>query len=129
MSAHGDDPREAAAHYRVKREARERGEEPNVEWMPSASTPCNPTALERSAVIETEMQQAIRRVVEARRQLLGGPPMIMPTRDVDTAVAAWHRRRDERRRADQAARQRAAEEPAPTPPEVVAPLSQSASMR
>jgi hypothetical protein len=38
------------------------------------------------------------RVVEARRQLLGGPPVITPTRDVAAEVEAWRARRDERRR-------------------------------
>ncbi len=38
-----------------------------------------------------------RRVVEARRQLLGGPPVVTPTRDVDEDVAEWRARRDERR--------------------------------
>lgn len=33
------------------------------------------------------------RVVEARRQLQGGPPVITPTRDVDAEVAAWRERR------------------------------------
>ena len=37
------------------------------------------------------------RVVEARRQLLGGPPVITPTRDVDRELAAWRARRIERR--------------------------------
>lgn len=37
------------------------------------------------------------RVVEARRQLLGGPPVITPTRDVDAEVAAWRERRSRRR--------------------------------
>lgn len=36
-----------------------------------------------------------RRVVEARRQLLGGPPVITKLRDVEAEVAAW---RDRRRR-------------------------------
>ncbi|HET7684513.1 MAG TPA: DUF1992 domain-containing protein [Marmoricola sp.] len=40
-----------------------------------------------------------RRVVEARRQLTGGPPVVTPTRDVETEVAAWRERRLERRRA------------------------------
>ena len=40
------------------------------------------------------------RVVEARRQLLGGPPVITPTRDVDAEVARWA----DRRRAREAAR-------------------------
>jgi len=39
-----------------------------------------------------------RRVVEARRQLLGGPPVITKTRDVDAELAAWRGRREERRR-------------------------------
>ena len=34
-----------------------------------------------------------RRVVEARRQLLGGPPVVTPTRDPDAEVAAWRARR------------------------------------
>ncbi|MGM7422173.1 DUF1992 domain-containing protein [Cellulosimicrobium sp. CpK407] len=34
------------------------------------------------------------RVVDARRQLLGGPPVVTPTRDVDLEVARWRARRD-----------------------------------
>ena len=34
-----------------------------------------------------------RRVIEARRQLLGGPPVITPTRDVDVEIARWRERR------------------------------------
>ena len=37
-----------------------------------------------------------RRVVEARRQLQGGPPVVTPTRDVEAEVAAWRERRAER---------------------------------
>jgi hypothetical protein len=33
------------------------------------------------------------RVVDARRQLLGGPPVITPTRDIDAEVQAWRERR------------------------------------
>lgn len=33
------------------------------------------------------------RVVEARRQLLGGPPVVTPLRDVDAELAAWTSRR------------------------------------
>ncbi|MCB7135726.1 J-domain-containing protein [Cellulosimicrobium marinum] len=33
------------------------------------------------------------RVVDARRQLLGGPPVVTPTRDVDAEVARWRERR------------------------------------
>lgn len=38
-----------------------------------------------------------RRVVEARRQLQGGPPVVTPTRDEDAEVAAWRERLLERR--------------------------------
>jgi hypothetical protein len=34
-----------------------------------------------------------RRVVEARRQLQGGPPVVTPTREVDEEVERWRRRR------------------------------------
>lgn len=34
-----------------------------------------------------------RQVVEARRQLLGGPPVVTPTRDVESEVEAWQERR------------------------------------
>jgi hypothetical protein len=37
------------------------------------------------------------RIVEARRQLLGGPPVITPLRDVEREVAAWQGRRARRR--------------------------------
>jgi DnaJ-like protein len=33
------------------------------------------------------------RVIEARRQLLGGPPVVTPTRDVEAEVRAWRERR------------------------------------
>jgi hypothetical protein len=43
------------------------------------------------------------RVVEARRQLTGGPPVVTPTRDVESEVAAWQERRKARREAARAA--------------------------
>lgn len=43
-----------------------------------------------------------RRVVHARRQLQGGPPVITPTRDVEAEVERWRERRTARR--DEAAR-------------------------
>lgn len=43
------------------------------------------------------------RVIDARRQLLGGPPVVTPTRDVDEEVAAWRARRDARAAARAAA--------------------------
>jgi hypothetical protein len=46
------------------------------------------------------------RVIEARRQLLGGPPVVTPTRDVDDEVSRWRKRRDARRRAREEERER-----------------------
>ncbi|MCS5734120.1 DnaJ family domain-containing protein [Herbiconiux daphne] len=46
------------------------------------------------------------RVIEARRQLLGGPPVVTPVRDVDDEVARWHERRAARRRAADEERER-----------------------
>lgn len=43
-----------------------------------------------------------RRVVEARRQLQGGPPVVTATRDVEAEVLAWRARRVERREAQRA---------------------------
>ncbi len=40
-----------------------------------------------------------RRIVEARRQLNGGPPVVTPTRDVEQQVTAWQQRREARRAA------------------------------
>ena len=37
------------------------------------------------------------RIVSARRQLQGGPPVITSTRDVESEVAAWRQRRQARR--------------------------------
>lgn len=39
------------------------------------------------------------RVVDARRQLRGGPPVVTPTRDVDEEVRRWEERRAARRAA------------------------------
>ncbi len=51
-------------------------------------------------VTETAVREHVadfnRRVVAARRQLLGGPPVVTRTRDVDEEVAAWRARRTER---------------------------------
>ncbi|QIG39623.1 DUF1992 domain-containing protein [Microbacterium sp. 4R-513] len=43
-----------------------------------------------------------KRVIEARRQLLGGPPVVTPTRDVDEEIARWHERRSARTSAEAA---------------------------
>ncbi len=50
------------------------------------------------AAVRRVIEDFNHRVVEARRQLLGGPPVITPTRDADQEVRAWRARRDERRR-------------------------------
>ena len=49
---------------------------------------------ERSAdAVRARVVEFNRRVVEARRQLRGGPPVITDTRDVEAEVAAWRERR------------------------------------
>lgn len=55
-------------------------------------------ALRSEQAVRTALEAFNRRVVEARRQLLGGPPVVTPTRDVEAEVRAW-RERAERRRA------------------------------
>ncbi|MGF9760570.1 DUF1992 domain-containing protein [Microvirga sp. 0TCS3.31] len=64
---------------------------------------------------ETEVRREVedfnKRVIETRRQLQGGPPVITPTRDVDDEVAAWRDRRTARVEAQRAAL--AASRPAP----------------
>lgn len=53
-----------------------------------------------------------KRVREAQRQLLGGPPVVTSPRDVDDEIARWSARRSERWRAAELERQReAAEQP------------------
>ena len=46
---------------------------------------------------EEQVREAVedfnRRVVEARRQLLGGPPVVTPLHDADDEVRAWRERR------------------------------------
>lgn len=47
--------------------------------------------------VREELESFNRRVIEARRQLLGGPPVITPLRDVDAEVVAWRTRATRRR--------------------------------
>lgn len=54
--------------------------------------------------VRRELEDFNRRVVETRRQLQGGPPVVTPTRDVDAEVAAWMERRTARIEAQRAAR-------------------------
>jgi hypothetical protein len=49
-----------------------------------------------------------RRIVEARRQLQGGPPVVTPTRNVEDEVVRWRERRATRLREAQEAREREA---------------------
>ena len=44
-------------------------------------------------VVRDLLEDFNRRIVEARRQLQGGPPVITKTRDVAAEVGAWRRRR------------------------------------
>jgi hypothetical protein len=44
-------------------------------------------------VVRELLETFNRRVINARRQLQGGPPVITPTRDVDAEIAAWRERR------------------------------------
>ena len=65
---------------------------------------------------EEEVRRALAdfnaRVVAARRQLQGGPPVVTPTRDVEDEVNAWRQRRAERRAVVRAAELQAkAEQP------------------
>jgi hypothetical protein len=53
-------------------------------------------ALGSEAAVREHLDDFNRRVVEARRQLLGGPPVITPTRDVEAEIARWRKRRDVR---------------------------------
>lgn len=57
--------------------------------------------------VREQVEDFNRRVREARRQLLGGPPVVTPTRDPDAEVAAWQERR--RLRLQRAEEQRRAE--------------------
>lgn len=54
--------------------------------------------LASEGAVREYVQDFNRRVVEARRQLQGGPPVITATRDADAEVAAWHQRRTARLR-------------------------------
>jgi Domain of unknown function (DUF1992) len=74
-----------------------------------------------------------RRVVEARRQLTGGPPVVTKTRDPDVEVDRWRERRAAAkeaarlRRVAAAAEARAAEESRPRPPSLLRRVLRSRS--
>ncbi|PJI84867.1 DUF1992 domain-containing protein [Luteimicrobium subarcticum] len=46
------------------------------------------------AGVRAQVEEFNRRIVEARRQLLGGPPVVTPLRDVETEVERWRSRRE-----------------------------------
>ena len=48
-------------------------------------------------VVRTTVAEFNRRVIEARRQLQGGPPVVTRTRDVEEEVRRWRERRRTRR--------------------------------
>ncbi|MBS1908046.1 MAG: DUF1992 domain-containing protein [Actinobacteria bacterium] len=50
-------------------------------------------ALRRESDVRAVLEDFNRRVIEARRQLLGGPPVVTKPRDVEVEVEAWHGRR------------------------------------
>jgi hypothetical protein len=62
--------------------------------------------------VRREVDDFNRRVVETRRQLQGGPPVVTPTREVDAEVAAWRDRRTARIEAQRAVRAATQQEPA-----------------
>ena len=61
--------------------------------------------------VREELEGFNARVRRARMQLLGGPPVITPERDVEAEVEAWHGRRTTRIEAQRAAL--AAQQPEP----------------
>ena len=50
--------------------------------------------LRREVDVRAVLEDFNRRVIEARRQLLGGPPVVTRPRDVDAEIAAWRQRRE-----------------------------------
>jgi hypothetical protein len=49
------------------------------------------------SVVRKLVEEFNRRIIEARRQLQGGPPVVTKTRDVDAEVQRWRERRAARR--------------------------------
>jgi hypothetical protein len=61
--------------------------------------------------VRTVVEDFNRRIVEARRQLQGGPPVVTPTRDVDAEVERWRERRRPQARARPAKEATSARDP------------------
>ena len=70
-------------------------------------------AISAEAEVRREVEEFNARVLKARIQPVGGPPMITQPRDVETEVDAWRQRRSAR-----IERQRAAAEAAPVEPSI-----------
>jgi hypothetical protein len=63
-------------------------------------------AMASESAVREHLDDFNRRVIEARRQLQGGPPVVTPVRDVDAEVARWTERRRARQRETAAQRER-----------------------
>ena len=68
-------------------------------------------AMGRAEDVRETLEDFNSRVISARRQLQGGPPVVTPTRDVESEVAAWRTRREERQATAQTARPEPEEPP------------------
>lgn len=66
--------------------------------------PARLDSLSSESAVRELLEDFNARVVAARRQLQGGPPVVTQTRDVEADVTAWRERRDTRRRAAEEAR-------------------------
>src|SRR5690606_2004766 len=64
--------------------------------------------LARESDVREVLEDFNKRIIAARRQLVGGPPVVTKTRDVDAEIEAWCERRAARAAS-------AAPEPAPAP--------------
>ena len=52
------------------------------------------SAMTREEDVREYLADFNKRIIEARRQLLGGPPVVTPTRDVEAEMHAWRERRN-----------------------------------
>ncbi|MDR2998632.1 MAG: DUF1992 domain-containing protein [Microbacterium sp.] len=50
-------------------------------------------AFRREEDVRAHLEDFNKRVIDARRQLMGGPPVVTRTRDVDAEVVSWRERR------------------------------------
>lgn len=114
------EPLHKAAHYRNVREAAIHSTHDPDWWLKSLIEREKITGLAPEAFLlrredaemderlaachsEQEVRQILqdfnRRIIEARRQLEGGPPVVTPLRDVDQAVQQWRTARPRQARA------------------------------